>query len=86
MAVGCAAHQDFCKFFVAFGKTEMQAVTSQSAGVVSVRKGCFMTAVTRTGFASPSDGTMSTLVAYTPDIEACMALAVCSLAALPGKS
>ena len=81
-----AAHQDFCKFFAAFGKTEMQAVTSQSAGVVSVRKGCFMTAVTRTGFASPSDGTMSTLVAYTPDIEACMALAVCLLSALPGKS
>jgi len=81
-----AAHQDFCKFFAAFGKTEMQAVTSQSAGVVLVRRGCLMTAVVRTGFASPSDGTMLTVVAYTPDIKACMALAVCLLAALPGKS
>jgi len=45
-----------------------------------------MTAVARTRLASPSHGTMLTLVAYTPDIEACMALAVCVLAALPGKS
>ncbi len=45
-----------------------------------------MTAVAQTRFASPSHGTMSTLVAYTSDIEAFMALAVCLRATLPGKS
>jgi len=45
-----------------------------------------MTAVAQTKLASPHHGTMLADVAYTPDIEACMALAVCSRAALPGKS
>jgi len=86
MAVGRAAHQDCCKFFVGSGKTEMQAATSQSAGVVVVGRGCLMTAVAQTRLASPHRGTMLPFVAYTPGIEACMALAVCLRAALPGKS
>jgi len=86
MAVGRAAHEDFCKFFVGSGKTEMQAATSQSAGVVLVRRGCLMTVVALTKLASPHRGTMLGFLAYTPDIEACMALAVCLPAALPGKS
>ncbi len=45
-----------------------------------------MTAVARTQLASPYCGTMSVFVAYTPDIEACMALAVWLRAAVPGKS
>jgi hypothetical protein len=53
---------------------------------VSVSRGCLMTAVARTKLASPDHGTMLAFVAYTPDIEACMALAVCLQAALPGKS
>ena len=36
MAAGRAAYQDFCKFFVGFRKTEMQAATSHSTGVVLV--------------------------------------------------
>jgi len=86
MAVGRAAHEDFCKFFVSYRKTEMQASTSQSAGVVLVRRGCLMTVVALTKLASPHRGTMLGFAAYTPDIEACMALAVCLRAALPGKS
>jgi hypothetical protein len=45
-----------------------------------------MTAVAQTKLASPPHGTMLASGAYTPDIEACMALAVCSRAASPGKS
>jgi hypothetical protein len=45
-----------------------------------------MTVVARTKLASPYHGTMLTFVAYTPGIEGCMELAVCSWAALPGKS
>jgi hypothetical protein len=45
-----------------------------------------MTAVAQTKLASPHHGTMLAFAAYTPDIEACMALAVCLRATLPGKS
>jgi hypothetical protein len=45
-----------------------------------------MTAMAQTKLASPHRGTMLALLAYTPDIEAFMALAVCLQAALPGKS
>jgi hypothetical protein len=45
-----------------------------------------MTAVARTQLASPYCGTMSVFVAYIPDIEAFMALAVCPRATLLGKS
>jgi len=45
-----------------------------------------MTAVAWIGLASPYHGTMLMFVAYTPDIEGFMALAVWSQAALPGKS
>jgi hypothetical protein len=45
-----------------------------------------MTAVAQTKLASPHLGTMLVFVAYTPDIEACVALAVRLRATLPGKS
>ena len=45
-----------------------------------------MTAVAQTKLASPHYGTMLAFVAYTLDIAACMALAVCLWAALPGKT
>jgi hypothetical protein len=45
-----------------------------------------MTAVAQTKLASPRYGTMLVFVAYTPDIEACVALAVCLRATLPGES
>jgi hypothetical protein len=45
-----------------------------------------MTAVAQTKLATPHHGTMLAFVAYTSDTEACMALAVCLRAALPGKS
>ena len=52
---------------------------------VSVSRGCLMTVVARTKLPSPYRGTMLTFLAYTPGIEGCMELAVCSWAALPGK-
>jgi hypothetical protein len=45
-----------------------------------------MTAVAQVKLASSPHGTMLALVAYTPDNEACVALAVCLRAALRGKS
>ena len=44
-----------------------------------------MTAVAQTKLASPHHGTMLAFVAYIPDTEAYMALAVCLRAALPRK-
>jgi hypothetical protein len=45
-----------------------------------------MTAVDGIAVTTPRDGTMLTLAAYTPNREGCTAPAVCSRAALPGKS
>ena len=45
-----------------------------------------MTAVAQTKLAIPPYGTMLAFVAYTPHIAACMALAVCLRAGLPGKT
>jgi hypothetical protein len=58
---------------------------------VSVSRGCLMTAVARTKLASPYQGTMLAVVAYTPDMEdhrlqRLTASAVWLRAALPGKS